>query len=142
MDAMHGVLGVAFDAPEPVVVLLVITVLGCIAWLIRQQSTIRDYIREAAGVRETALMEIGGQPVEVKGHKEYVDKTGYYKHCEWNRTEHARIEAGYREAMKEIASLHHSLAREVSEINARSETNESRLIQMDAKLDQIRTQKR
>lgn len=137
---MAPLLGVNMDIPEAGLAAMAVAVICGIAWMIRQQSVIREYIREAAGVRESHLVEIGGQPVEVKGPKEYVERSGYHQHCELNRKEHARIEREWRETMEQIRALHHALAREVSEINARSETNESRLIQMDAKLDQIRFQ--
>jgi hypothetical protein len=83
---------------------------------------------------------IGPQPFQVAMHSECVKRGSYETHCRLNREAHERIERDVKKEIEKIADLHHSLSREVSEINARSETNEARLIQIDTKLDNIRTQ--
>lgn len=83
---------------------------------------------------------IGPQPFQVALHSDCVKRGSYETHCRLNREAHDKIEREVKKEVEKIADLHHSLAREVSEINSRSETNEQRLIQIDNKLDNLRTQ--
>lgn len=82
--------------------------------------------------------QIGPLPLPVELHSLCVKRDSYETHARLNREEHKRIEKDFTEKVSEIEKCHNGLAREVSEINARSEGNETRLIQMDTKLDQLR----
>jgi len=107
-----------------------------------KREIVADVIRELRG--ENAEQEedkkriIGPQPFDVRLHSDCVKRGSYETHCRLNREAHENLQKDFKHEVGKIADAHHQLAREVSALNARSEENQARLIQMDNKLDNIR----
>lgn len=97
----------------------------------------RELLGDAAEQEAGAKRIIGPQPFDVRMHSDCVKRGSYENHAKINRDEHARMEKEFKDEVRRIAESHNKLAREVSEINARSETNEQRLIQIDTKIDNL-----
>lgn len=85
---------------------------------------------------------VGPQPFDVRLHSDCVKRASYETHCRINRESHEKIESRMREALEKISAEQSKLSREVGEINTRSEGNETRLIQMDTKIDNIQRELR
>jgi hypothetical protein len=112
-------------------------VLGIISALIGHHFVLKKYIRDVAGVREQQTTEIGGQPISIKRHAEYVERDSYHKHCEINRLEHTRIEA-------RVAAVEARREQDKEEIitagNARAEGTNRRIEALIEKVGQLNGQ--
>lgn len=88
-DTMFDISTVALG----VVVLVTIAGLVGFGWLIQQLGTIKQFIRETAGVTESQTTSISGQPISIHMAERYTTRGSFETHARLNREHHEKIEA-------------------------------------------------
>ncbi len=114
-------------------------VVAVLVTMIGQHFAFKKYIRDAAGIKETTNNEVGPQPFVTKKAEEYVTRDSFHKHAELNRQHHDRIEREAKDQINRLENSHHNLAREVSALTSTVDVNGDRLITIDKKVDEIKT---
>lgn len=88
--------------------------------LLAALAQIKTWIREVAGVKETASMDIAGQPIQVEMARQFTTRESFQKHAELNRMHHEKIEL-------RVAALERKLESDKDQIIAAGEDRANEL---------------